>query len=477
MTRLAFLLLLAAASWADQFDRVRDSIRRKLGERAAPSAAVAVARGGQIIWEEGFGWADRERRVPSDPHIPYSLASISKPITATALMILVERGKLDLDKPINEYLGQAKLRGRAGDASLATVRRVANHTSGLPLHYHFFYEDEPYSPPPRDETIRRYGNLITPPGERYLYSNLGYGVLDHVISRVSGKAYADFVREEVLLPLGMTRSAVGLPVALKQYQAVRYDSDGDPIPFYDFDHPGGSAVYASAHDLVRFGMFHLKNRLAGQKRILKDSSIDEMQRPTAKVEALAGYGVGWAIDSASPGWPLVSHTGGMGGVSTYLALLPKQNIAVAVVCNGRSSLPTEVVREILQVLEPARKRQSVAADNRRAPLTGGKWKGAVHTENGEIPLVLDIRADKDVRAKLSSQPETGLSAVSYDGEYFRGTMTGDIGTADANRTKYVLALELKQRGGTWSGGITARSLPAKRAGNALTYWVELRRDF
>ena len=300
MTRLAFLLLLAAASWADQFDGVRASIRRKIADQATPSIAVAVARGGEIIWEEGFGWADRERRVPSDPHILYSLASISKPITATALMILVERGKVDLDKPINDYLGEAKLRGRAGDASLATVRRVANHTSGLPLHYQFFYEDEPYRAPQRDETIRRYGNLITPPGERYLYSNLGYGVLDHVISRVSGKAYADFVREEVLLPLGMRRSAVGLPDALRQYQAVRYGTDGLPIPFYDFDHPGGSAVYASAHDLVRFGMFHLKNHLAGQKRILKDSSIDEMQRPTARVAALAEYGVGWAIDSAEP---------------------------------------------------------------------------------------------------------------------------------------------------------------------------------
>ena len=477
MTRLAFLLLLAAASWADQFDAIRASIRRKIADQTAPSIAVAVARGGEIIWEEGFGWADRERRVPSDPHILYSLASISKPITATALMILVERGKVDLDKPINDYLGEAKLRGRAGDASLATVRRVANHTSGLPLHYQFFYEDEPYRAPQRDETIRRYGNLITPPGERYLYSNLGYGVLDHVISRVSGKAYADFVREEVLLPLGMRRSAVGLPDALKQHQAVRYGADGLPIPFYDFDHPGGSAVYASAHDLVRFGMFHLKNRLAGQKRILKDASIEEMQRPTARVDALAEYGVGWAIDSSSPGWPQISHTGGMGGVSTYLAMLPKQNIAVAVLCNGRSSLPNEVVREILQVLEPARKRQSAVVDNRRRPLPLGKWKGAVHTENGEIPMVLDIRPDRNVHVRLGSQLETGLSAVSFEAGYFRGGMTGDIGTADANRTKYVLAIELKLRGDVWNGGITARSLPAKRAGNALTYWVELRREF
>jgi CubicO group peptidase (beta-lactamase class C family) len=70
-------------------------------------------------------------------------------------MLLVERGLIDLDKPVNTYLAEAKLIGRAGDTMGATVRRVANHTSGLPLHYQFFYEDEPYRPPSRDETIRR----------------------------------------------------------------------------------------------------------------------------------------------------------------------------------------------------------------------------------------------------------------------------------------------------------------------------------
>src|SRR5690349_15988937 len=120
------------------FSSVRDLIRNKMVEESLPSVAVAVARHGQMLWEEGFGWAARERRLPTDEHTLYSLASISKPITATGLMILKERGKLDLDRPINDYLGEARLMGRAGDAAQATVRRVANHTSGLPLHYQFF---------------------------------------------------------------------------------------------------------------------------------------------------------------------------------------------------------------------------------------------------------------------------------------------------------------------------------------------------
>jgi CubicO group peptidase (beta-lactamase class C family) len=127
-----------------RFSLMRDLINTKLMETATPSLAIAVAQDGIILWEEAFGWADRERMVPSNVNTMYSLASISKPITATGIMILKERGLIDLDKPINNYLGKAKLKAYVGNAEDATVRRVLNHTSGLPLHYHFFYEDESY---------------------------------------------------------------------------------------------------------------------------------------------------------------------------------------------------------------------------------------------------------------------------------------------------------------------------------------------
>ncbi len=178
----------ATTAGADPFDAVRAHIERLVADGEVPSMAVAVARDGEIIWEEGFGLADREKNISATEHTMYPLASISKPLTATGLMILVERGLVNLDSPINDYLGEAKLQARVGDAAEATLRRVASHTAGLPLHSQHFYDGEPYQPPPRDETIRRYGNLVTAPGERYQYSNLGYGLLGYVISRVSGKS-------------------------------------------------------------------------------------------------------------------------------------------------------------------------------------------------------------------------------------------------------------------------------------------------
>ena len=244
------------------FDSVKDLIEVILQTAGIPcSIAVDVAKDGQIRWEEGFGWANWDGRIKASPYTLYSLASITKPITATAIMLLHQQGRLDLDRPINDYLGAARVNARGWDERECTIRRILNHTSGLPLHYHFFYADEPYTRPPMDETIHRYANLVRAPGERYCYSNLGYGILDYVISRVSAKSYADFMQEELFQPLGMPHASVDIAPGLAKFAAERYGSDSVPYPFYVTDQPGGSAVFCSAHGLARFGMFHLKERL------------------------------------------------------------------------------------------------------------------------------------------------------------------------------------------------------------------------
>lgn len=487
-TLLALLLLwpvIAGQSTtvaADAFDGVRSLIQRQMTERQVPSVAVAVARDGRIVWEEAFGWADRENRIAATPHTLYSLASISKPITATGLMILKERGLVDLDRPVNDYLGDAKLNVRVGDPAAATVRRVANHTAGLPLHYQFFYEDEPYRAPSRDETILRYGNTVTAPGERYHYSNLGYGILDYVISRVSGKSYRDFMRTEVFAPLGLTHMSVDIDPALQPQQAVRYGTDGLPIPFYGFDHPGGSAIYASAHDLVRFAMFHLKSRLPDQKPILSDSAIDDMQRSTADAGNGQGYGIGWLTSEYQGGRRSVSHTGGMGGVSTSLRLFPAEKIAIVVLTNaGSHPVAGAVMNEIEKTVLPdlARKPPVPApAVASFAPPDAlvGTWTGQVHTHRAPLNFTLEIKNDGDVHARLGNQLQTLLNRVALRDGYLTGTMMGDIGTEDASRTPHTLSVSLKLRGSVLVGGITAMSLPARRVGNALTHWVELKKE-
>jgi CubicO group peptidase (beta-lactamase class C family) len=481
---LALLVLQWAALpsfGADRFDEIRNYIRAELVARSVPSVAVAVAQGDRILWEEGFGWADIEQRRAATEHTPYSLASISKPITATGLMLLVQQGKIDLDRPVNDYLGFAKLNARAGSANDATVRRVANHTSGLPLHYQFFYADEPYARPSMDETILRYGNLLTAPGETFQYSNLGYGVLDYVISRVSGMSYAEFMRREVFLPLGMTQTTVGLPPGGDKTTAIRYGVDGLPIPDYDFDHPGGSAVFASAHDLVRFGQFHVLAHLRDQKQILSDDTIASMKRVGEAGRPDSLYGIGFNVQERN-GYKIYAHGGGMGGVATQLILVADQKLSIAVLSNARSALAFDVadriVKRMLPKLEQPTTPPRPAEPAKFAPDESlqGTWRGTLFTYTKPLPVELTILPSGDVHAKVGDQLDALVNNVRMERHMLSGSLIATIGTPDTERYKYIVEMLLRRRGDEMTGAMTAVGEGKPRVRNALSHWVTLTKD-
>ena len=483
-----------------RFGAIREYIEQVVASGEVPSMAVAVARDGRILWEEGFGFADREKNIPATEHTRYPLASISKPLTATGLMILVERGLIDLDQPINDYLGEAGIQARVGDPGRATVTRVAGHTAGLPIHSQHFCE-EPYRPPPMDETIRRYGNLVTAPGERFQYSNLGYGLFGRVISRLSGSSYADFMHEEVFSPLGMNHTSVYVGLNRKEDPAVKYTPDGSAIPPCDSDSPAAGSIYGSVHDLIRFAMFHLKNARADQRAIITNAAIDTMQRPTPETGPMreweregSGYGIGWRISVTEDGLLVVHHSGGMQGASTILALVPDENIAVAALSNTHSPWPEAIAVQIGRTLLPGRLEDIPAPGNGptdRPPFSPGpelvgSWEGHVHTYRGEISLELEIGESGSVYATLDEQPRDDLQSVSWQDDYptfhnagggpfLRGWMWGDIGTEDVNRGRpYTLWIELKQRGNVLNGSMIALS-QRKNPTGPLTHWVELKR--
>ena len=449
-----------SAMAADRFDMIRAAIPAMLAERKVPSVAIAVAKDGKIIWEQGFGLANKEKQIPATADTTYSLASISKPLTGAALMTLVHDGKVDLDRPINDYLGDAKITARIGDVRTATVRRVTNHSSGLPTHYQWFYANEPWRRPSPDETIRRYATLMSIPGEKFEYSNLGYGVLSTMIAHVSGKSFHDAMRDNVFAPLGMTHSSVDLDSGLKAFEAIRYDTEGQPIPPYQTDHEGASAIYTSVHDLVRFGMFSLKEHLPGQQRILTDGQIAEMLTPTMMEPNGAGYGVGWERTERS-GYSVYAHTGGMTGVATEFRIVPSQKLVVVVFCNAEDyDFPAIIADRIMAVMIPhwqLSSSQPSAVDVPFASRLGGTWKGLVSTYQADIPLTLTVMPSGDVHAKLGEQWEALVNRPHLTSTgFFRGIFTGSLNLPDGVRRPHVLGLNLKLRSDTvMNGEITA----------------------
>ena len=289
----AGLLAKETRGGTDPFAGVRDRIVRAVEEKQVPSVSLAVVKNGEIVWEEAFGLADLERKIKATPETLYPIASATKPFTATALMVLVERGLADLDRPANDYIEGAGLRVFEGEASRATLRRILHHTSGLPMFWSFYYEGTSRRRPPFETTLRRYGILVSRPGEGYNYSNLGYAVLESVIERASGKPYPEFLAAEVFKPLNLRRTAVFTEPPARPDIAVKYGPSLARVPFCDHATRGAGSIHATAHDLALFLLLHLGRLQPGQKGILKPESIAAMRDSRDPDVRDSSYAFGW----------------------------------------------------------------------------------------------------------------------------------------------------------------------------------------
>jgi len=467
------------------FAKVRRYIEEQIATQHVPSITVAVVCGREILWEEGFGLADRENHIKATEFTPYSVASVTKTITGAAIMILQERHQLDLDHPVNQYLRSAKVHSPIWNPAEATVRRVATHTAGLTTYARNCFADQPDCRVSLDEAINRYGILFWPPGERFDYSNLGYGILGQVVASVSGKTYHDFLKEEIFQPLGMTHCflpAAGVP----QESAAQYDqTTRKRTPPRQFGTPSASGGECSAHDLALFAIFQMKTRLPNQKAILSAASIDLSQSPIVDVSDGQHYGIGWWINDDFFGYRSVFAAGGTNDSSAILQMIPSEGIAVAVISNTGTPLTSAVAEEVFSELLPSfRGRRAILAKNlapeqekQRAPNSSlaGEWKGAIRTHQGNIPVTFSISPSGEVRSTLGSHPAVLLEKVSLDEQSVYGLLPGEVNTNDAPPPPYNLEVDLTLRGDTLVGAATTRELRTGERGALLPYWMELKR--
>jgi CubicO group peptidase (beta-lactamase class C family) len=455
---------------------IRAWIDEQFAASNSASLTVAVGQDGRLIWAHSWGYADKERQVRATPQTLYSLASVSKSITATALMTLVDKGQIDLDAPIEKYLGGLTLRAYAGPAREATVRRVASHVAGLPTYQNFFFADESRGLPSMAAAIRRYAIIIRPSGEKFYYSNLGYGMLGYAIAQVSGMSFETYLQREVFGPLGMTRSAVVVPPALASQTAIRYARDGTPLPHYDPDTTGGSSLYASAQDLVRFGFLHARTLAPRQRPILRDTSLDLMQRRASP----GPYGIGWLVLDG-PATGVVFHGGGMDGVSTAIFVVPAKRLVVVGLGSTMIDLPGRVAAEVVNRMA------GLSIDlNRNPPVPrpqpgtmpaslAGEWTGQALAHNGSHPFSLSIEASGALHAQLGDEPRRSVESVEWTDGELRGSLVADLGTADL-RQPYRLRFQLREAApNQLEGAISAWSFRAGRGPDILPSFLRVRR--
>jgi CubicO group peptidase (beta-lactamase class C family) len=452
----------------ERFDEFKMYLQKKMESTKTPSISIAIAQDGKILYEESFGWANREQKIEATPHTIYSIASVSKPMTATAMMILVERGLVDLNKPVNFYLGETKLTACEGDVSDATIARLLQHTAGLPTIWDFYFDGAKIKRPSISESIEKYAILTSPPGTVYEYSNLGYGIAEYVIERVTGSSFKHFMQSEVFEPLDMHRSFVITNKAEYDSTAARYLENKNRSPFYETMSRGGGGICASVHDLLCFGMFHLKDHLPAQKAIISDSTIDYMRSRVDPAVPDSPYKLGWDVREIR-GYRVVSHGGGMPGVSSALMLVPAENVAIAILCNGTYIDLDEIGHVILALMLPSKEEKQKPdiekemvdelADQFPSLKFVGHWKGEIRTDEGPIPVNLQI--DEAGRVMLTLVNEARLcepiEPFCYEYGTLRGSFDFNIPTKDASVCRHKVYLSLKLNDNRLSGYAAAVS--------------------
>jgi CubicO group peptidase (beta-lactamase class C family) len=459
---------------------VRTFIIDKVTRGIVPSLAVQVTRQGRPIWAEAFGHADLEARRPATLESIYKIASVSKPFTVSALMTLVDRGIVDFDAPANQYLKAAKLRAFRGRADQMTLRRLANHTSGLPIHEILFYDRAPRLPP--GDTLARYGFAAWEPGTRFVYSNLGTATLGFVSSEVSGKNWPRFMHDAILDPLGLKSTFAeivpGEEAAIAGAQAPNltpgydYDISGRFVPTgaHLTSHPGASAMWSNVADLTRFAQMHLDLGIHEGRQVLSAKAVKTMQDFTVQSDEPGTlYGNGW-ISQAKLVRPNFEHSGGGPGMGVDLAAYPGEGVVSVVLTNYFGAMAVETNRRIAEGLfGPAATAPSEGSARAGCgPSCLGTWRGVLRHEEGDIPLELKIAPEKQASAQFGRMPPMPLSGGDA-GAAALGWVTGVLRRGPGYHGDSIIEFQLRAEGTKLIGIADTYA----KGYFEVAYWVEL----
>jgi CubicO group peptidase (beta-lactamase class C family) len=305
----------------------------QLADKHVAGATVAVVRDGKVLFAKGYGHADVAAGKPVDPERTlFRIGSVSKLFTWTAVMQLVEQGKLDLDTDINTYLD---FEIPATYPEPITLRHLLTHTPGLEEDGRDLFTEDPNHLTPMGEWLPRHMPArVRPPGLFSSYSNWGTATAGYIVERVSGMTYDDYLDQRILGPLGMTQATARqpLPASLAPDMSEGYAWErGAFVPkkweIVTGAAPAGS-MSASATAMARWMLAHLNRGELDGQRILAPATADQMYARTFTHDPrLPGWGLGF-YEKSSHGLRILGHGGDTGWFHTELALVPSENLGV-----------------------------------------------------------------------------------------------------------------------------------------------------
>lgn len=462
---------------------IRGRVRAAVAAGKATGVAISVVDSGRILWEEGFGWSNREANLKATPHTPFSMASLTKPFTTTTLLTLVEQGKLSLDAPANLYLEHSGISGTNGNPAATTVRMLGAHVSGLPGMYESYEASEEKLIPSPDALLEAYGRLAYPPGTWYDYSNIGYAALNAIAFAITKTEFGELMHRRVLAPLGLRDSFFGSDAARVQSGATRYDPLGHPIPHYRTSTPASGELYASAHDLATFLLRNMQGS-PGRTGVLSRWYVSELQQPVFTGPSGIASTFGWFRGQTPSGIPFFFKSGGDPGVANRICFVPSRNAGCVVVTNQSNAvnLAHSICDEVMKHYLADWHHPEEFCGSPKTPLSPssafqGRWRGTLQNGGADMPVSLVVNSGESATLALGADTAEAITEIRAEGRAFIGLSTGRINSPDALRTHATtLQLQLLPHESGLVGAVFAVAGDANFRSVRLPYVVALRRE-
>lgn len=341
---LVLLLLICAPVFsrpAAATDKIDQFVQAEMRQQHIPGLALLVARDGKTVRAQGYGLANVELQVPVKPETLFQSGSVGKQFTATAVMMLVEEGKVRLDDPISSYLKDG-----LSAWNQVTVRELLSHTGGFTDYPKDFDLRKDYTEPELLKTVAGIP-LAFEPGTSWSYSNLGYLTLGILIHRVTGKFYGDFLQEHIFQPLGMKTTRIMseadiIPNRSSGYQLVKGELKNQDWVSPTLNTTADGSLYFSILDLAKW------DAALYTERLLTRSSLEQMwtQVKLKNGQPNSGhYGFGWFIENIG-GKRVVRHEGEWQGFTTFITRHIDDKTTVVVLTNLASDKPERIAEHV-----------------------------------------------------------------------------------------------------------------------------------
>jgi len=333
-------------------EKTEQYIIHEVNRRKIVGLSVAIVDEEGVVMSEGFGYANKENKNKASSETLFPIASITKTFTGIAVMQLAEKGLIDLDKPIGDYIEELSLPG--GEEEIITTRMLLTHHSGIlgDILYNWFLpevSDNPLIYEQVVDLINKEG-CILPPGKMYSYSNSGYSLLGVLIHSVSGTPYVDYIRAHILEPLDMNSTIVFPGEETENEIALGYDGKTScTMPMKLGIPAGGMAV--TANDAVKY-LQAIINTYHGNEILLKKATLHQMmtsQNDSIPLDKGFSIGLSWFLQNPIKAYTkYTSHRGELPPYHSMLVILPELKIGVCITTNtNRSSIPDEMAHDII----------------------------------------------------------------------------------------------------------------------------------